>query len=80
MLTSGEAIVPFFLRFFLVEDLEASGEVDMCRSGSSNPLATVTLRSFFLRFRFCVAPLGSFAACEVETPLAAGPPLYQGQF
>ena len=40
--TSGEVTVPLFLRFFLTEDLGASGEVDMSRSGSWYPLSIGT--------------------------------------
>lgn len=65
-----ELVVPLLLRFLLAEDLGASGDVDMSRSGSS---LTATCWSFSLRFLFFRVPLDVFAALTVPFPFASGP-------
>jgi hypothetical protein len=50
-LALGETTSSLFLRFLLVEDFGASGEVDMSKSGSRNSFAAAT-GSFLLVFFF----------------------------
>jgi hypothetical protein len=49
---SGDAAAPFFLRFFFIEILGASGDVDARRSGSQQSFSASSW-TFFLRFFFC---------------------------
>lgn len=66
------AAMPLLLRFFFAEDLGASDEVDMSRSGSWNSSPTATWWSFLLHFLFLAVPLAVFATLGVAAPFASG--------